>query len=150
MATFPGDFGIIFQGTTGTPGMYVDVLGQTRNEVQLTSLTPVRMPVDVTSAFVHAGLARRFSLFVTVVRVASTVDLKLQGHYDIDPTAAWADVFQFNNADPTSTTVTKTFSASGDYLLQTSNVGAVPEASILVTPGSGFSGSISVRLVALP
>lgn len=152
MATFPGDFGIIFQGTSGTPSTYVDVLGQTRDEVQLASLTPVRMPVDVTSAYVHAGLARRFSLFVTVEMNPGSgpIDVQMQGHYELDPAAEWTEIFQFDNTNTTGTSATVTFTASGQKLLQTSNVGAVPEMCLLVTPGDDFDGTIIAKLVALP
>ena len=146
--SFPGDFGIIFKGTTGAPGTYVDVLGQTRDEVFLDAITPTRMPVDVTSAFVHAGLASRFALFVSV-EVDGSVDLQLQGHYELDPTAPWADLFAFENYNPPSTAVVKTFTTSGTYVLQTANMGAVPEVSILVTADSGTDADITVRLVAL-
>lgn len=153
MATFPGDFGIIFQGTTGTPGTYVDVLGQTRDEVQLQSLTPVRMPEDVISAYVHAGLARRFSLFVQVTmnEGSGPIDLQMQGRYELDdPMAEWTEIFQFDNSNTGGTTATVTFTEEGRRLLQTANAGAVPEICLLVTPGDDFDGTIVAKLVALP
>lgn len=149
--SYPGNFGIIFQGTTGTPGTYVDVWGQTRDEVQLVSLTPVRMPTSVESAYPTAGLANKFTLTVDVVVNVADVTLTIQGHPDTDNTAAWADgVFAFADSDPTTNTTSRTFSTTGRYLLQTQNLAAVIQACILVTPGDDFDGSISVQLQALP
>ena len=150
MATFPGDFGIIFKGTTGTVGTYVDVLGQTRNEMVLVDLTENRMPVDVSSAYVHAGLARRFTLFVDVV-ADGEVDITLQGHYDLDPSAAWLNLFVFDNDDTTNTSATITLTTGTWHrALQTSNAGTVPEVCLMVNPHSAFSGTVTARLVALP
>jgi hypothetical protein len=150
MSTPTGQYGIIFQGTTGVLGTYVDILGQTRDEVALPSLTPTRMPTTVSSAFPHAGLAGRFSLVVDVVVSAADITLKVQGHQEIDPAAAWGDLWVFDNSDPLTTTTERTFSTSGRYILQTANLGAVNESCVLVTPGDDFEGSISINLVALP
>jgi len=143
--TNPGDFGIIFSGTTGTPGTYIDVNGQTQTQVQIVAV-PVRMPAFVETAYVHAGKASRFTLMVDVVVNAGNLDLKLQGHQDLDPSAAWADLWMFADYDPATITTARNFATTGRFILQTSNMGAVVEACLLVSPLSAFAGSITVRL----
>jgi len=145
----PGDYGIIFSGTTGTPGTYVDVNGQTQDQVQIAGI-PVRMPAYVETAYVHTGRARRFTLQVDVTVNAESISINGQGHYNQDPTAAWGNVWLFANDDPATNTTTRTFSTSGTYLLQTANIGAVVEACVLATPNGDFEGELTIRLQVEP
>lgn len=143
-----GDFGIIFQGRTGTLSTYVDVFGQTRAEVALPSMTDVRMPTTYESAYPHCGLAGTASLIVNVECDASDIALTLQGHEELDPTASWS-VLQTGDNETGTTAKTHTFSASGKYILQTPNTISLAELCVLIQPGDDFEGSISVNLQVL-
>jgi hypothetical protein len=145
-----GDYGIIFSGTSGTPGTYVDVRGVTQTQVQLVDPTPIRMPSFVESAYPHVGSASRFTLTVDVMRSAATVTMNLQGHPDLNPSSAWGNLWMFANYDPATNTTDRVFSATGRYILETTNLGAVVEACILITPEYLFDGSIVVRLQVEP
>lgn len=144
-----GDFGIVFQATTGTPGTYVDVLGQTRDDLALTASVENRMPVSYESAYPHAGQASDFTLQVSVYVAEGSITLYLTGHFEQDPTAPFGYLYTFDNADPTGTTTEKVYTTTQTCdLLQTSNGATITEMSVMVIPSADFDGDISVKLQA--
>lgn len=141
-----GDFGIVFYASTETPlPTYVDINGQTQTAIELTG-TLQQMPVDVASAYFHVGGVSRFSLQVDITSAGTPIDLGLLGHFDADPTAAFAELATFRNDDQ-STKSLHTFADGGLFMLQTANLGAVVEGCIQAAfTGAEDDAEVIVRL----
>lgn len=145
-----GDYGIVFYGVSAGPApTYTDVNGQTQTAILLSGAAQ-QMPPGVQSAYFHVGGVSRFTLQVDVVSTGGyEVDLGLGGHFDSDPTAPMGALATFRN-DNQKLLATHPFAASGRYILQTANLGAIVEGAIqaLGVPGGGegTSGSVLVRL----
>ena len=145
------DQGIVFYGAKASSlPTYTDFLGVTRTAVLLVNGTAVKMAAEVESAFFHVGAASRYT-FQVDVRTESevTVDLGLEGHFDVDPTAQFGKLATFRN-DDLQTKAVHTFSTTGRYILQTANVGTMAEAALAATlhgtPGDIVSIIVRLRV----
>lgn len=144
-----GDYGIVFYAvSSGTPPTYVDILGQTRTAITLSG-TAQQMPASVESAYFHVGGVSRFTLQADVVASSGyEVDLGLVGHFDADPTAPMGALSTFRN-DNQKLLGVHPFIASGRYILETANLGAIVEGAIQASgtlTGEFSGGSVIVRL----
>ncbi len=140
------DFGIVFRGTTDTPGTYVDINGQTQREAQLQNGVEVYMAQSIASAYFHIGGVGRATFQVDIDGGGQNFDVALHGHNDLDPAQPFGAIASFRN-DTQSNLAVHNFAASGRYMLQTPDFSSVPEGAVSVTShGAGDAARVTVRL----
>jgi hypothetical protein len=132
------DYGIVFYGTALGGDSYVDILGKTRQAVQLQSGTEVFMDQAIESAYFHVGNATSFSLEVQVqLHSGDSLVLALHGELEDGAVDSSSPVLQTMRNDTGVAGGTQTFSAAGNVMLQTSNLADMFTATI------GVSGTIA-------
>lgn len=141
-----GDFGIVFYASSNpTPPTYVDINGQTQTAIPLTG-SMQRMPGSVDSAYFHVGGVSRYTLQVDVNSDDTPIELGLLGHFEADPAAPFGELATFRNDDQATKSI-HTFDASGRYILQTANLGAIVKGCMQARyVGEGGDGEVIVRL----
>lgn len=141
------NYGIVYYGVNGgTLPTYLDARGVTRTAIDMSSGAYLTMPDTYVSAYFAVGGARRYTLQVDIVRTAGTFTAGLLGHFDQDPSAAFGELATFRN-DNQATLSLHPFVATGRYILQTANLGAIVEGCMQARfVGSVDPASIVVAL----